>query len=175
MQRFLVLWVLLLLTSPLLAGTGKYVPVVRDLYRIGMDAQQQQIPVLIMFSAEHCGYCVKAENEFLKPMVISGEYVDKVIMVQIRADSSLPIVDFDGKEVSVKQLTQRYKAFVTPTLVFVNGYGVKTSKNLVGVMTADFYGAYIDESINNSIQQIRAVAFTSDPLSSVAPQQCGVC
>ena len=43
------------------------------------------VPV-VLFSASHCGYCTIIKEEFLKPMLLSGDYVDKVLIRKLVID-----------------------------------------------------------------------------------------
>jgi thioredoxin-related protein len=63
-------------------------------------------------------------------------------------------VDFNGAQVSIRDLNQRYGVRVTPTLVFVNSQGEKVTQSLVGLLTEDFYGAYLAQNISEGVASL---------------------
>ena len=67
---------LLLMAGALLAEVR--VPVAKNLQQEGSQAQQRQLPILLAFSADDCSYCELLEEDFLQPMLLGGEYQDRV-------------------------------------------------------------------------------------------------
>lgn len=133
------------------------VPPVDDLAVEGRHARETGLPLLILFYAEDCGYCRVVEDDFLEPMIISGDYTDRVLIRRLRLDSLRPIGDFDGSRVPPDEVATRYGVRVTPTLVFVDADGRRLAENLVGLMTMDYYGGYIDERIADARGQLATV------------------
>ncbi len=128
-----------------------------DLYQIGAQARERQLPILIMFSMHGCPYCDIVREEFLKPMLISGEYRERVIIREIHSDSFDELRDFDGQAISAEDLAHRYNASLSPTVVFVDHAGNELAPRMVGVTTVDYYGGYLDEAIEASLQRMRQV------------------
>ncbi len=139
-----------------LGAQGVTVHAVTDLSREGALARERKVPILLMFSAEYCGYCMRVEEEFLKPMLISGDYTDRVIIRQLKVDSLGEVRDFDGRPIGVEALVNRYGAFVTPTIVFLDAEGRQMSQKMVGLTTPDFFGGYLDERIETALSRVRA-------------------
>jgi thioredoxin-related protein len=130
------------------------VPQAIDLRAEAERANTRQVPLLLMFSAEHCTFCVRMENEFLKPMIISGDYEDKVLIRKLELGGGT-VRDFNGKTVTVDALAARYKVFVTPTLIFLDAAGRQLTDKMVGLTTPDFFGGYLDASIDTSLSRLR--------------------
>ena len=128
-----------------------------DLRAEGELARQRQVPILIMFSMTHCPYCVVVREEFLKPMLRSGDYADKVIIREIHTDDYGTLRDFDGTPVTPDELAHRYRASLSPTVVFVDAEGRELARRLVGITTVDYYGGFLDEAIDTSLQRLRQV------------------
>lgn len=147
------------------------VPVIDDLAAEGRSADAHGVPLLIMFYAEDCGYCMVVEDEFLEPMIISGDYDDKVLIRRLRLDSLQPVVDFDGDRRTPGEIAARYSVRVTPTLVFVDGRGRPLTKNLIGLMTIDYYGGYVDERIASAQDTLAA----SGPVKAAEGPRDGSC
>ncbi|MFO7603607.1 MAG: thioredoxin family protein [Gammaproteobacteria bacterium] len=132
-----------------------HLPVFTDLAAVAAQAQERRLPVLLMFSMDGCGYCRVVEEDFLKPMLRSGDYRDRVIIGMIKLDSYQSLRDFDGDEVSAADLASRYRASLTPTVVFVDPEGRELAPRVIGMTTVYFYGGDLDDGINAALQKMR--------------------
>lgn len=112
-------------------------------------------PILILFSMEDCAYCHYVEEEHLKPMLRNPDYTDKVIIRRVMTDDLGDVIDFNGSKISTMAFSERYRAFVTPTVVFLNHEGAELSKRLLGVSNTEFYGGDLDEALEVSLRRIR--------------------
>jgi len=157
--RFLTLSTSLLLLTSFLAGPTAAdevrVPVANDLQAEAIQAEDRKLPILVLFSSSYCGYCTIVREDFLEPMLKSGDYKDKVIIRMISIDGSDDLRDFDGKQVDPEIFADNRGVFVTPTVKFFGPDGNETSQDLVGLMTVDYYGGYIDAAIEESLAQLR--------------------
>jgi hypothetical protein len=52
-------------------------------------------------------------------------------------------------------LSTRYGAYVTPTVVFLNHQGKELSKRILGVRNTEFYGGELDEGLDISLRKLR--------------------
>lgn len=127
----------------------------KDLSSVGEQAHDKRMPILLMFSAEHCTYCERLEEDFLKPMLRSGDYTDKVLIRKVKIDGYDKVRDFEGNRVAASAFADRYKVFVTPTVVFIDGDGLELAEKRVGLTTPDFYGGYLDQSIDQALNILR--------------------
>lgn len=148
---------LLTLSGTIAADSTKDVIVeeVDDFFSLARQSEQRHLPILLMFSAEHCGYCMRVEEEFLKPMLRSGDYEDKVLIRKIKIDSFDNVRDFDGKQISIDAFSARYNVVVTPTVAFLDSHGAQLAPKRVGLSTPDFYGGYLDQSIDAALDILR--------------------
>lgn len=148
---------LLTLSSTIAADSTKDVIVeeVDDFFSLARQSEQRHLPILLMFSAEHCGYCMRVEEEFLKPMLRSGDYEDKVLIRKIKIDNFDNVRDFDGKQISIDAFSARYNVVVTPTVAFLDSHGAQLAPKRVGLSTPDFYGGYLDQSIDAALDILR--------------------
>ncbi len=154
--RYLLLTLLLpaAFSSPMAVAEIK-VPEIKDFSFIGQQSERKRLPILLMFSAEYCAYCEQLEEDFLKPMLRSGDYKDKVLIGKLRIDGNDMIHDFNGEEVSPADLAERYGITLTPTVVFIDGDGVELAPKRVGLTTPDFYGGYLDDAIAQALDILR--------------------
>lgn len=142
------------------------VPYGTDLRSDGALAQARQLPILLEFSAISCGYCRQLEDEFLEPMLISGEYTDRVIIRRLLVDTGQHVTDFDGTKRAASDIASRYRAWVTPTIVFIDGTGREVAERMKGINTPELFGGYLDACIDTALLQIR------DPGSPVRYAGC---
>lgn len=126
-----------------------------NLHEAARLSSQKALPILLVFSATHCPYCVMLEDEILKPMLISGDYGEKIIIRKINIDLADSLRDFDGKEIKAGDFVNRYNVFVTPTMLFLDSNGNELAKRMIGINTVEMFGGFVDEAIDQSIKMIR--------------------
>ncbi len=131
------------------------VPVVTDLQHDGELARTQDLPILLAFTSSICSYCDLLEEDFLQPMLLSGDYTDKVLIRKLVIDAGRTISDFDGKPVTAGRLSERYRVFVTPTMLFVDGDGTELAERMLGINTPELFGGYLDDCIDTALERIR--------------------
>lgn len=129
-----------------------------DLESLGEQAQDRRVPILIMFSSDSCPYCTIMEEGYLLPMLRNAEYKNKVIIRKIMVNGYDTLTDFNGKRIEAEDLPGRYRAWVTPTLVFLNSDGKEIAPKLVGIGTEGFFAGDIDNAIDMALTHLRSVA-----------------
>lgn len=147
------------LTAMLLAGLlpahAIEVTETHDLMQDAVLATSKNIPILLMVSESTCVYCEQLKREVMRPMLIGGHYEDKILIRELMTDSGMPVKDFAGQTSRAVDLAHRYKAFVSPTVLFLDSNGNELAKRMVGVPNIDFYGWYLDEAIDESLLVVR--------------------
>jgi thioredoxin-related protein len=131
------------------------VPVARDLQQEGSQAQARQLPIMLTFSADECSYCEQLEEDFLQPMLLSGEYEDRVIIRKLILDDGSSVSDFSGTATEATRISDRYRVFVTPTILFVDSKGRELAERIVGINTPELYGGYLDACVDTARASIR--------------------
>jgi thioredoxin-related protein len=132
------------------------VPVATDLQQLGVQASEHRLPILLTFSAIECSYCDLLEEEFLEPMLLGDEYTDKIIIRKLVLDNGSRIGDFSGRQIDATQLSDRYRIYVTPTILFVDASGRELAERMVGINTPEMFGGYLDNCIETALLGIRA-------------------
>lgn len=127
----------------------------QDLSKLAQLSKTKKLPLLIVFSATHCSYCELLENEFLRPMLISGEYRNKIIIRKIVIDEIATIRNFRGKLIDSDKLIGDFNVSVTPTMLFLDSHGTELAKRMIGINTIDFFGAYLDDAIDQSLKLMK--------------------
>lgn len=140
-----------------LAGDAS-LPKVTNLEDLGDEADDRKLPILLMFSMDGCPYCVILEDNYLLPMLRSGDYQDKVIIRMVKVDDYATLTDFKGNRVDAEDFSSRYGAYVTPTMVFLDNEGNEIAPRLVGIGTEGFFAGDIDKAIETALSRIRPIA-----------------
>jgi thioredoxin-related protein len=113
--------------------------------------------VLVLFAADHCGYCERLEADYLGPMSGSEEYSDKVIIRKVLIDSYYSIRDFSGKTLSGDKLASQYGVHVTPTVIVFDNSGEALAKKLIGYNGSEYYGWDLDKAINGAVARLKKI------------------
>ncbi|MCP3850415.1 MAG: thioredoxin fold domain-containing protein [Gammaproteobacteria bacterium] len=128
---------------------------IKDLRKTARLAQEKSLPILIMFGTDGCPYCRLLKEDFLIPMLISGDYQDKVIIREAHISPGESIIDFQGKKISIGEFSQRYKVTLFPTMAFVDNTGQPLIKNIIGVTTPSLFGGTLDDSIDQAHMMVK--------------------
>lgn len=135
----------LLIGAALAAASN--VPEVENLQQDGRHSAERGLPILVAFTASNCTFCVKLEQDFLEPMLKSGDYADRVIIRTLTIDRPQMIRDFDGGEELPRTIAARYGVALTPTVLLLGPDGEELTDRMIGLTTPDYYGAYLDQAI----------------------------
>jgi len=108
-----------------------------------------------MFSQEECPFCLKLTEEILEPMLISGDYTDRVLIRELMIDGNDELVDFSGESIDPRAVFSRYLLYVTPTILLLDSKGDEVAERQVGINTVEYYGYYLDEAIRQALEKIR--------------------
>lgn len=154
MKSLLRLFVLLLIAFAARAELA--VPVASDLAADGRTAAEREVAVLLVFSAEHCPYCDKLEENIIRPLLISGDYDHKVLVRKVMVGGDRRLRDFDGHRRDAGELAARYRAYLTPTVVLVDAEGEPLAPRIRGINTVDYYWETLDGSIDQALARLQA-------------------
>ncbi len=130
-------------------------PPAADLAADGAASRARGIPVLLFFDRDDCPFCERALREYLVPMSGEAPWRDDALMRQVEVDRALPVTGFDGRATTHAALGARYGVSLTPTVLVVDGAGSPLGDPVVGLLTADFYGAYLDEALRGGLAKLR--------------------
>ena len=123
-------------------------PQARDLAADATAAARARTPILLFFDRVDCPYCERALREYLVPMSGEEPWRAKAIFRQVEVDQDLPVIDFSGKPTTHRALAAQFRTTLTPTIILVDAKGAPLGTPLVGLMTPDFYAAYIGNAID---------------------------
>lgn len=123
--------------------------------KVAEDSKNSRLPILLVFSSDTCPYCKLQEDEILKPMQISGDYDNKVIIRKVLVPQELELVDFRGKTISMDDFVDHYGVQVTPTILFLDQNGTELVQRLVGINTVEMFGRDVDGAIELSLKKLQ--------------------
>lgn len=155
-MKKLVSWLFVILACacpPAWADGG--VPPVSDLQKDAAAARAINGVILVAVVAENCVYCEHVLNDFLIPMSHNPSYQQRVIMRQALISSLADVRNFDGSNTSPSELADKYGVHFTPTVIILDADGNRLVKPLIGFNTPDFYGAYLDQAIDDAVAKVR--------------------
>ena len=159
MRLFAVLLTLFCFFSPVLAAQELNIrpklPQVHDIRETVQLAKSRQLPILIMFASEECPFCYLLREDFLVPMIISGDYTDKVILREIHVSYGDSMIDFSGKKITTRAFAERYKVRLFPTTVLIDVQGKPIVDNIIGITTPSLFGGTLDDTIDKAFSIVR--------------------
>tara|TARA_Y100001934_G_scaffold267600_1_gene348503 strand:+ start:840 stop:1328 length:489 start_codon:yes stop_codon:yes gene_type:complete len=135
------------------AGT---VHIASDLQQDGSASRQANLPILLIYTADHCHYCNEVKASVFNPIAADPAYRGRMLLREVRIDSDLRLVGFNGDVTSHRSFAEDRGVTIIPTLEFLDGAGLQISHPLVGVSIPDYYGAYVDSGIEEANRNLRA-------------------
>jgi thioredoxin-related protein len=156
--RFAFAVLVILASSTVSAATDeamKRVPMARNLALESRPAAKRQIPVLLVFTAPHCAYCKRVLEDYLIPMAKDPAARKRVVMRQIELGNEGTLIGFDGKETSHMEFASDQRVFLAPTVMFFDARGNALTRPIVGLLSPDFYGGYLEAGIEEATRLIR--------------------
>jgi thioredoxin-related protein len=129
---------------------GEKIPQAVDLRADGERAANMGVPILLAVTQEGCSYCDLLKRSVLRPMILSGEYSERVIIRELSTDPVVPVTVFDGRERASDALAREYSATVVPTVLLLDPRGKPLHKPITGINTVELYGYYLDRAIEEA-------------------------
>jgi thioredoxin-related protein len=149
------IFILLATASWLPFAHAEGLPSVKDFTVEAKESIEKQAPILVLFMSKSCSYCETALNDFLLPMQHDPEYGNRVILRQIDTDSKDKLVDFNGKTTTNRAFSSKHLEWGVPTVMLFDSQGNELA-SIVGLITVDYYLAYLDNAISESQAKIKA-------------------
>jgi len=160
MKRHLIaLWLAILACASPSAGAATQplaelaagVPTADDLQADAQAAAELGGAVLLVFVSDRCGYCEIVLNEFLIPMSRNTDYSERIIMRRIVTNSDRSLRNFRGEPLTHRRFAQGVGVRMTPVVQMFGTKGQLLGKPLVGLSTIDYYGHYLDQTIDRAL------------------------
>ncbi|MES9976485.1 thioredoxin family protein [Candidatus Thiodiazotropha sp. LNASS1] len=148
------LFVLYLLSgSYVAADVGKLTPL-EDIQQLSRASKQNRIPILLMVSQYHCGYCDRMKEEVLQPLQLDQAYRHRVLIRELSIDPGEMVTTLQGERQTADEFITQYNVSVTPTLLFLDAEGREAAQRIIGINTVDFLFLYIEAAIDQATAKI---------------------
>lgn len=121
------------------------------------NARKAGIPIMMIFTADSCGYCTRLRDEVLLPLLLHGALKNKVLIREFDIDVGGKITDFDGERVRSRVFVGRYDIYATPTVVLVDALGRPLTEPIVGFNGAESYTEFLDHAISSAVMSLAAL------------------
>lgn len=108
-------------------------------------------PLVVMVSLDGCPFCKMARENYLAPLRTQ----EGLPVVQIDMRSARTVKNFSGIAQTHDELIRSWRVKVAPTVLFFGPSGAEISKRMVGAYIPDFYGAYLDERLQQARLALR--------------------
>lgn len=125
-----------------------------DLAADARIAARRGVPLVIMYSREDCSWCAKVRREHLVPL--ARDPATPALLRELHIDRATPLLDFAGRRTTSADFAKALQVSLTPTVMFHGPGGEALAEAIVGFRLADFYGAYLERAIEDSIDRLKA-------------------
>lgn len=124
---------------------------------LGSDAAQARsrgVPVLVLFSLPDCQYCDRVRHDYLLPIQRGRAGAPPAILRQVDLGSARPLRDFKGAATTHDAFARRHGITLAPTVKIFDGEGREAAEPLVGLLTPELYGAYLEQALEKGHAQM---------------------
>ncbi|MEJ2692558.1 MAG: thioredoxin fold domain-containing protein [Candidatus Thiodiazotropha sp.] len=142
---------ILLLTSSVSSAESPRV----DWSDIADKARRQHRPIVVVFSTDTCGYCVKLKREIIEPLSCDPAEGDHLLIREFDIHAGGKMTDFNGESIRSRQFKRRYNIFATPTLLILDADGQPLAAPLVGYNSASEYRELLHASLVTSFEALK--------------------
>jgi len=146
--------VLLLNVASTAVATEAFIPTVKDIRILKQQAEQSEMPVLLLFTSEDCEFCEAIRQNYLLPMMRSSDYRDAILFRQLYMDEFRLMRNDQGRLVGGDQLALDFKVSVSPTILFLDANGHEVAERIVGVSGADYFDKTLQLHISQATQSM---------------------
>lgn len=137
-------------------GSVARLEITQDLSADAAAARTARVPILLAVTRHDCRFCARLRREILIPMLLSGDYADKVLIRELVIEPSLPVTGFDGLATDSETLAETLDATLSPTVLLLDAAGRSLEPPIRGINNAEFYGFYLDAAIERALASVRA-------------------
>jgi thioredoxin-related protein len=125
--------------------------------RTGIAAASRRVPLVLMISSTDCPYCDRLKTEVFWPLLKHKPDAEKIVLFELLIDVDADVWDFAGNLTTASAFAKRYKATVTPTVLFLGPDGTELAERMIGVPNYDFYPWYFDQRVELATERLRHV------------------
>lgn len=131
-------------------ASERLLPSSNDLQHDLAAALARQEPLVLMATLRGCPFCRVVREHYLLPLHRAGAFV-----TQLHFLSSDPLRDGYGAQSSHGSVVRQLGIEVAPTVLFYGRGYQEVAERLVGSSIPDFYGAYLDQRMEQARAAVR--------------------
>ena len=152
----LLLVVTLYFVSPFsFARANSQVKELQNLQLLAEKSKQLELPIMLMFGAQWCEYCEVLKEQVFAPMALGGLYDEKVVLMRhVGVDEAALIPDWYGQPIKKSKWAYQLNADLTPTVLFLDGFGREVAPRIIGVTEITLYAGLIHQNLNLAYQNM---------------------
>jgi thioredoxin-related protein len=165
-KKFLILAATLLLAVPTLLFADYHKCVEKDWTLAAHEAEDAKAPIIVLYSAEGCGYCEKLKAEVLLPLFGIDDENRLAVVREVDINAGGKMTDFNGERIRSRQFKQRYKVFATPTLLILDKDGNSLSQPIVGYDSKEQYLTRLGSLLEHSHMEIEKDSLMTEAVAS---------
>lgn len=157
LRALILTWLTIALTlGPMPVHADSRLPRARDLAAETASSARDGRAVLVLFSQHGCPWCERARREVLLPIQKNEAYRSRITFRQIDIDENTAVRDFGGKTTTHAAFAREQGVQMYPTVLLFGPDGKRLAEPLVGFTGSDFYGAYLDQRIDQAMSRLRS-------------------
>jgi hypothetical protein len=116
--------------------------------------RQYAVPMLLLVSRSDCAYCAEVRNNYLLPLARASAPAT-LLLRELESDQVQTLRDLDGQPRAVGNFLQAMKVNFFPTVLFLDETMQPLTDPLRGLDQAGFYGAYLEQHIQQASSALR--------------------
>lgn len=132
-----------------------------NLQHDGVLSKRDGTPIMVFYMSDDCSYCEEVRDLYLEPMVDDKQYQGRLIIRMVNVEGIETLSDFHGKRMDHEEFADDQGASFTPVLKFYDYQGSELVPEVLGYSSPDFYLAYVEIAIEESIEKLRSRAKTT--------------
>jgi thioredoxin-related protein len=126
-------------------------PLARSLPDELSRALKHEQALVVMVSLANCPFCHVVRQNYLGPL----QAQQGLSVVQVDMHSKQLVQNFDGTSLSHEELRRTWGVRIAPTVVFFGSGAKELAPRLAGASIPDFYGAYLEQRLQQARATIR--------------------
>lgn len=156
-STFLTIFAVIWCATAQAGAVFKGLPMAVDLRSDAVLARNSGRTIMVFFATEYCGYCEIVSELYLRPMQQSGSHEDRILLRVVQTDNEAArLIGFDGKRTDHYNFASRNAASMTPTIKFYGPDGQELVPEIFGYSSPDYWGLYLEQSINQAVSLLRS-------------------
>jgi len=147
-KKALFLLFVVLASFSFTAKSETSIETVKDLRVLKHQSESENLPVLLLMTAEDCSYCDAIRKHYLNPMMVSGQYASKILFRQLYIEDFSYLRNLQGELITGDSIALKYDVEVTPTILFINSDMQELGERIVGINSIDYFDKLLKTHIS---------------------------